>query len=131
VTEALLVWAACATLFLAVDAVMLGRLIGPFFRRRVGHLLDAPPALGPALAFYLLYVAGLVWLVVLPAGGAAAKAAGEGAVLGALAYGTYEFVNKATLRGWRWSMVALDTGWGAALTAGTAGFGAWIARLIE
>ncbi|MGB0266810.1 MAG: DUF2177 family protein, partial [Pseudomonadales bacterium] len=56
----------------------------PLWERHVGALLRRPPALGAALAFYLAYVAGLLWLVCLPALAAAdpLAAARDGAVLG-------------------------------------------------
>ena len=30
-----------------------------------------------------------------------------------MAYGTYEFTNLATLKGWHWQMVVVDVSWGA------------------
>ena len=47
-------------------------------------------------------------------------AAWHGAVLGAIAYGTYELTNWSTLRGWPPVMVPVDVLWGAGLTAGAA-----------
>lgn len=43
------------------------------------------------------------------------------AVLGFLAYGTYEFTSYAVMRDWHWSMVLSDAAWGTVLTA----FSAW------
>ena len=55
-----------------------------------------------------------------------AQAALGGAFLGALAYGTYEFTNLATLKGWSWSMLLTDLSWGIFLT----GFAAWAGLMI-
>ena len=90
-------------------------------------MLDAP-RMGAAGVFYLLYVAGIVFFVALPAanGGSILRAFTAGLVLGAMAYGTYEFTNFATLKGWRRRMVAIDLSWGALLTALSAVGGVWI-----
>jgi len=121
--------------FLGVDAVMLRRVMKPMFDRHVGPIMLEAPDLRPAAVFYLFYVGGILWFCTWPAlapegGGGAAAAGRDGVLLGLLAYGTYEFVNVSTLRGWSWRMVAADTLWGAALTgfsaaAGAAAFGAF------
>ncbi|MEM7488019.1 MAG: DUF2177 family protein [Pseudomonadota bacterium] len=125
-------YAASAGFFLIVDAIMLNAIMKPLFERHVGDLLRSPIDIAPAAIFYLFYVAGLCYLVSLPAlrSGSVGQAALDGAILGALAYGTYEFTNKATLQGWHWSMVAADTTWGAVLTGATAAFGVWAAMRL-
>ncbi|MEM6441160.1 MAG: DUF2177 family protein [Pseudomonadota bacterium] len=113
--------------FLAVDAVMLTAVMKPLFERHIGDLMLASPDLRPAAIFYLFYIGGVLWFCAWPAlapgGGGVASAALNGAILGLLAYGTYEFVNISTLKGWSWRMVAADTLWGAVLTAGSAAAG--------
>lgn len=128
--QIVILYVASAAFFLIVDAIVLTRVMRPLFERHVGDMLRSPIDLAPAAAFYLFYVAALLYLVSLPAlrEGSVGTAALNGAVLGAMAYGTYEFTNKATLRGWDWSMVAADTTWGALLTGATAAFGVWAAR---
>ncbi len=113
-----------ATLFLALDAVMLKFVMRPVFEQHLGAWLLKEIRVGPAIAFYLLYIAGLLWVVSLPALRAdePLQALIGGAVIGAMAYGTYEFTNYATLRNWAPQMVALDVAWGTILT----GFSAWI-----
>ena len=112
-----------AVIFLVLDAVVLKLVMQPVFERHLaGAMRDAPLVL-PAAAFYLAYVAGLVWLVSGPAmlAGNPLEAALKGAVIGAMAYGTYEFTSMSVMRDWSWTMVALDTAWGTVLT----GFAAW------
>jgi uncharacterized membrane protein len=46
-----------------------------------------------------------------------ASAACHGAVFGATVYGVYNLTNMATLAGYRWQMVVIDTLWGAILFA--------------
>jgi len=122
-----------AVIFLALDALMLARVIRPLFERHVGEMLLTDLRLGAAAAFYLAYVGALVWLVSLPAlrAGAPLQALGTGALVGAMAYGTYEFTNYATLKGWHPAMVATDLAWGAVLTAVSAWGGVMIASALR
>lgn len=108
-----LVYFATALVFLSLDMIGLRLLIYPVFERHIGHLLVAPPRLGAAAAFYLAYVGGVVCFVSLPAlrHGAPLEALGMGAALGLMCYGTYEFTNYATLKGWSLEQVAVDCLW--------------------
>ncbi len=112
-----------AVIFLALDAIMLSLVMKPLFTRHLGDTMRESPFLAPAGLFYLAYVAGLVFLVSMPAlrDAAPGRALLHGAVIGAMAYGTYEFTSMAIMKQWSWSMVATDTIWGTALT----GFSAW------
>ncbi len=118
--------------FLAIDAVMLYFVMYPLFSRHVGELFAESPRLSIAAVFYLFYVAGVLHLAVMPAVRAESLgiAALNGAVLGLVAYGTYEFTNMATLRGWAWQMLVTDTLWGGVLTTITAVIGYFAARWL-
>lgn len=113
-----------ATAFLVLDAVMLKTVMQPLFEQHIGDWLLDEIRLRPAIIFYLFYVAGVLWFVSVPAlrSGVPVNALIGGAILGAMAYGTYEFTNYATLRDWSLQMVAVDVTWGAVLT----GFSAWL-----
>ncbi len=63
----LTLYAVTAVLFLALDAVMLTFVMRPLFERHIGSMLLADIRIGAAAAFYLAYLAGLTWLVSLPA----------------------------------------------------------------
>jgi uncharacterized membrane protein len=112
-----------ALTFLVIDAIMLTLVMKPLFVRHLGEAMRDSPMIAPAGLFYLAYVAGLVFLVSVPALRDAdpARAALHGAIIGAMAYGTYEFTSMSIMKNWSWSMVAVDTTWGAILT----GFSAW------
>ncbi|NDK34510.1 DUF2177 family protein [Rhodovulum sulfidophilum] len=116
-------YAITAVLFLFIDAVMLSLVMKPLFTRHIGDAMRDGPMMAPAGLFYLAYVAGLVFLVAAPAlrDAVPERAALHGAVLGAMAYGTYEFTSMSIMKNWSWTMVATDTIWGAVLT----GFSAW------
>jgi uncharacterized membrane protein len=121
-----------AVVFLALDAVMLTRVMHPLFERHLGTQLLTDIRLMPALIFYLGYVLGLLVLVSWPAlrEGLPLRALWRGAVLGAMAYGTYEFTSYTIMRNWHPSMVAVDVIWGSLLTGIAAWAGVQITRAL-
>ncbi len=120
-----------AAVFLILDAIMLSVVMKPLFTRHIGPLLAEPIRIAPAAAFYLAYVAGLVYLVSLPALKTGSPVLIPAAIIGAMAYGTYEFTSYAVMKDWHWSMVATDTAWGTILTAFSAWAGLAITRAIH
>ncbi|MFJ5696681.1 DUF2177 family protein [Arthrobacter sp. NPDC093139] len=51
-----------AAAFAVIDAVWL-KLLNPFYRGHIGDLLAQRPNLGYAVAFYVIYIAGIVFFV--------------------------------------------------------------------
>ena len=125
-----LLYIVTAIVFLALDVVMLKKVMYPLFSSNIGPMMLEDLRMGPAAVFYLLYVVGVVWFVSIPAlnVGSIAQAFFAGAVLGALAYGTYEFTNFATLKGWTAQMVMVDVIWGAVLTGTSAAVGVAVTK---
>ncbi len=116
--------------FLALDALMLRFVMQPLFAKHIGPLLADPIRFGPAVVFYAAYIAGLVWLISAPALKAGGGVWVSAAVLGFMAYGTYEFTSYAVMRDWHWTMVAVDLSWGTVLTATSAAIGLAITRAL-
>jgi uncharacterized membrane protein len=118
--------------FLAIDFVGIRFMILPLFQRHVADLLRAEPLFAVAGGFYLLYVVGVMYFAVLPAVREqnVGVALGNGALLGLVAYGTCEFTNMSTVRGWAWQMVVTDTLWGLTLTAVSAAIGYFVGRAL-
>ena len=125
-----LLYIVTAIVFLALDVVMLKKVMYPLFSSNIGPMMLEDLRMGPAAVFYLFYVVGVVWFVSIPAlnVGSIAQAFYAGAVLGALAYGTYEFTNFATLKGWTAQMVMVDVIWGAVLTGTSAAVGVAVTK---
>jgi uncharacterized membrane protein len=123
-------YALTTLIFLVLDAAMLTLHMQPLFKRHIGHLLLEDIRMGPAMAFYLAYVAGVLYLVSLPALKTGTAVILPAAVLGALAYGTYEFTSYAIMKDWSPVMVATDVIWGTVLTALSAWGGLFLTRLI-
>ena len=128
----LTLYANTAVLFLAIDAVMLRMVMKPLFVQHLGDAVLDSPRLGAAAVFYLFYVFGLLVLVSVPAlnDGDPFRALWQGALLGAIAYGTYEMTSYAVMKDWSVQMVATDWAWGTVLTGMTAWLGVVITRAI-
>ena len=120
----LMLYVVTVFVFIGLDAVMLKKIMYPMFTSNIGSMMLDTPKMGPAAAFYLFYVGGVLWFASIPAlqSGHPSQAFVAGFVLGLLAFGTYEFTNFATLRGWVIQMVAVDVVWGGVLT----GTSAWV-----
>jgi uncharacterized membrane protein len=76
---------------------------------------------------------GILYFASIPALTAAdapSQALLNGAILGLVAYGCYEFTSWAVMRDWHPQMVAMDLAWGTVLTAGAAWGGVVITRAI-
>jgi len=114
--KALIAYVSTLLTFLLLDGIWLGLLMAPTYRELLGSLMLEKPLLFPAAVFYGLYVIGCVVFVVLPAL-RWQRAAKLGALLGLVAYGTYDLTNWATLRGWSAQVSLLDWAWGTVATA--------------
>lgn len=114
-----------AVVFFALDYLWLTRIAIGFYREQIGSLMLASPNFAAAGVFYLFYVVGVVYFAVMPAvsAGSLVTALINGALLGLLAYGTYDMTNLATLKGWSLQMSMVDMAWGAFLTATAAAAG--------
>lgn len=118
--------------FLAIDAVVLKFFMLPLLSRHIGDMLREETQLFVALGFYTFFVAGLIYLAVLPALAEQNvwRAVKNGAVVGFISYGTYEATNMATLRGWAWPMLAADISWGTILSATVAAIAYGVGRSV-
>ena len=118
--------------FLAIDAVVLKFFMLPLFSRYIGDMLREDTQLYVALGFYAFFVAGLLYLAVLPALAEQNiwRAVRNGAVVGFISYGTYEATNMATLKGWAWPMLAADVTWGTILSASVAAIAYGVAKAV-
>ncbi|WP_136634660.1 DUF2177 family protein [Pseudooceanicola onchidii] len=130
--QTLTLYLSTALIFLGLDAIMLKNVMRPLFETRISDLLLEDLRLAPAAVFYLFYVGGVIWFVSLPAlkQDVPVQALLQGALIGAMAYGTYEFTNYATLKDWAPKMVAVDLIWGTVLTGTSAWLGVLITRAI-
>jgi uncharacterized membrane protein len=116
-------YGAAAIVLLALDALWLGVLAAPLYERTIGPLLRPRPNLLAAGLFYAVYLVGVNELVVHAASQAATsgRVAARGALLGLVAYSTFDLTALAALSGWSVLVTAVDVAWGTLLTAAAAG----------
>ena len=117
-THWIILWIAAAILFLAIDMVWLLWLGRSLYVTEIGEILRHPPNMAAAAAFYILYITGLMIMVIWPAVQAQSVVQGMlyGALLGLIAYGTYDLTNLAVMKGFTTKIAIIDMVWGAFLT---------------
>jgi uncharacterized membrane protein len=105
-----------------LDYLWLTTMMGPLYQRVLGPILAAEPDMKAAIAFYLVYLTGIMWFAVRPAltSGDWTVALMNGALFGFFAYATYDLTNMATLKVWSLQLTLTDIAWGTVLTATTA-----------
>ena len=126
---------ATALAFAAVDYVWLSQ-IGP----RVYHPtldavlrpIDDPVDFPAAIAFYIVFILGVVVLAIWPNRGKPLMSTTvTGGLLGAMCYATYDLTNQATLKVWATNITLADIAWGTFLTAAAATVGGWVLRRMK
>ena len=122
----LIAYLAAGLPFGLLDALWL-RWAGPnLYRPAIGELLAPSFRPLPAAIFYLAYVAAIVWFAVRPGlTGGIGCAALNGALLGAIAYATYDLTNQATMKVWPTHVTLIDIAWGAFATAAASAVACW------
>lgn len=118
-----------AVVFGAMDFVWLTQVGPGLYRPALNEILADQPRWQPALAFYLVYLFGIVWFGVRPGllGRSVGEAALNGMLFGAIAYATFDLTSFAVLRVWTVKIAMLDIFWGSVATATTASVCARIA----
>jgi uncharacterized membrane protein len=130
--QIVILYVSACVLFLVLDALMLTYVMRPLFEKHLGDQMLKELRLLPAAIFYLGYVAGLTYLVSLPAlrMGDPWQALVPAAIIGAMAYGTYEFTSYTIMKVWHPSLVIVDVAWGTIVTAVVAAGSVWLSRAL-
>jgi uncharacterized membrane protein len=117
-------------LMMIMDGLWFTVSLNNLYKPGIGHLMGDKLNLPAALLFYVMYAACATYLVTLPAlaSGQLSQAVIRGAVLGLIAYGTYDLTSLAVLRAWPLNVTVADMIWGMVITGVTAGFGFFMAR---
>lgn len=104
---------------IVLDAIFLGVLMRNFYSSAFGDLMKSPIDFRYAVLFYVLYTVGVLILVIMPAlqKGSITTALMLGAVLGVIAYMTYDLTGAATIKGFPTSIIIIDILWGGLATA--------------
>ncbi len=123
-----------ATLFalLVIDGVWLGVIAKNLYQEQLAYHMADKINFVAAAAFYLVYPIGIVYFAGMPGleSGEWRDALIKGALLGLMAYGTYDMTNLATFKGFPMQIALIDMAWGTVVTGVAATFGMWIAKNI-
>jgi uncharacterized membrane protein len=104
--------------FLAIDLLWLGLVARTFYQEQIGFLMAPQANWLAAIAFYLLFIVGLVVFVIAPGLAASSLKATllRAALFGLITYATYDLTNLATLKGWPVLLTVVDLVWGTVLS---------------
>lgn len=113
-------YAIALPILFAIDMVWLVVVAKNFYQSQIGFLMRGDINWVAAILFYLLFIAGLVVFVVMPAmqAGSLTHAVLFGAFFGLIAYATYDLTNLSTLKDWPLMLTIVDLAWGTFLSAG-------------
>ena len=133
IARTLVAYVATGVAFAMIDSIWLRSMYTRLYQPEIGEMLMRGMRWGPAVAFYLLYIAGMLIFAVNPAlaSGRWQTALVQGALLGFFCYMTYDLTNYATLKVWSLKVTVLDMIWGTFLTGSAAAVGAFVtAKLV-
>lgn len=110
-----------------MDFVWLSITVPKLYLPVLGDSAATTVRLVPAIVFYLFYAVGAVFFGALPGLSSGPRTAFLcGLFFGAVAYGTYDLSNYATLRNWSLALTVVDMSWGS-LATGVACLAAYFA----
>jgi uncharacterized membrane protein len=121
--------------FLLIDLVWLGLLARSFYQRQLGHLMRIDVNWLAAIAFYLVFVAGIVVFVIWPA--IERESLGHALLLGAffglVTYAAYDLTSLAVMEGFSLKITLVDLAWGAVLCASVSAitYSVWVRVFME
>lgn len=126
--------------FAVIDSIWLGLTAGPVYKPLMGDLMAPRINMPAAVAFYGLYAFGVTWFLTFPALSGQLPVHGlpagwsltvSAALLGLMAYGTYNLTALAVLRDWSPKLVLIDMVWGAVLTVTASHLVVFAGRLLK
>lgn len=104
--------------FFFIDMLWLGLVARSFTQHQLGFLMAPRVNWLVAIIFYLLFVAGLVFFVIIPGLKENSLKATllRGALFGLVTYATYDLTNLATIKDWPVLFSLVDMLWGTVLS---------------
>ena len=109
-----------AAVFVLLDLVWLGFVANDLYKKILGDLVADKPNPAAAVAFYAIFLFGLLYFVIHPAidEGSFTKAIVNGALFGLITYATWDLTNLAVIEGFPAKIVPIDMAWGTVLASG-------------
>lgn len=119
-TQFLKLFFTSAVVFLIFDLFWLLVVSKKMYAHFIGDLMGDVRIL-PAVIFYVIYVIGVTFFVLIPGTekGSIGYVILAGALFGLICYATYDLTNLATLKDWPVAMTVIDLIWGTAVTTVT------------
>ena len=104
--------------FFAIDMLWLGLAARSYYQQQLGYLMAPNPRWFVAALFYLLFVVGLLFFVIVPGLNSNSLKATllKAALFGLVTYATYDLTNLATLKDWPALLSIVDMLWGTFLS---------------
>jgi len=133
ITKYIVAYIATGISFLLIDSIWLKNAYEKLYKPEIGEILyDGGFRMGPAIAFYFLYILGIMIFAVGPAlnDGKWQTALLWGSLLGFFCYMTYDMTSLAVLKQWTLKVTIADMIWGTILTGGSALGGYLLTTLI-
>ena len=131
--KSVILYLATFGVFFVIDLVWLLVMNSRFYKIQLSELIAEKVKWLPAILFYLLFIAGVLLLIVIPAvnHGTWITALLKGGLLGMISYGTYDLTNLASIRNWPLKATIVDIVWGTLLSAVVATISFLIATAIS
>jgi uncharacterized membrane protein len=97
-----------------LDLTWVGIIANTFYRSQLGYLYSPHTVWWAAIAFYVIYILGLVYFVIAPGltAGSLKKTLLNAAFFALVAYGTYDLTSLAITTNWPLLMTFVDMTWG-------------------
>ena len=113
--------------------IWLGVVARGFYSRQLESLLRDQPNWWAAIAFYSLFIVGLLVFAVVPGlqSESFRKAVLLGGFFGLITYATYDLTNQATVKGWPWRVTLVDMTWGFVLASSVSAIGYQAGRWLR
>jgi uncharacterized membrane protein len=112
-----------AVVFFTLDLIWLGVLARGFYQEHLGYLMRPDVRWGPALLFYLIYVAALIVFGVMP--GLEKQSLGRAVMMGGFfglaAYAAFDLTSLALVRDFPMVVAVADLIWGTTVSATVSG----------
>ena len=125
-------YAIALPVFFIIDMFWLGIVAKNFYRTQIGELMKTDVNWSAAIIFYLIFIVGLVFFVIMPAleKNSWIHALIFGALFGLVCYATYDLTNLAVAKNWPLLVTIVDLIWGAVLASSVATITYFIANKI-
>ena len=131
--KSVILYLATFGVFFVIDLAWLLVMNSRFYKKQLSELMAEKVKWLPAILFYLLFIAGVLLLIVIPAvnHGTWITVLLKGGLMGMISYGTYDLTNLASIRNWPLKATIVDIVWGTLLSAVVATISFLIATAIS